>query len=152
MIDLADYYILLIRTILERSDRGVGYIPSGKRGILFPTVGRALMTEINQQAVDAAFHAGVLPREDTPPQKEVRLAPLQEIADELTAGFRDVAKRGWGGEKAVKGTIGRKLLGWNPKRQQEAWNQDFYDELDALKQGRRGVTIAGCIGASVEDP
>ncbi|KAF3051316.1 hypothetical protein E8E11_005754 [Didymella keratinophila] len=122
------------------------------KGILFPTVGRALMIDIDQQAVVVAFDAGLLPREDTPQQREVRLAPLQEIADELTAGFCGVAKRGWGGEKAVRGTIDQNLLGWILKRQQEAWNQDFYDELVALKEGRRGITIASCIGASVEEP
>lgn len=110
------------------------------------------MTEINQQTVNTAFEAGVLPREDTPQHREVRLVPLQEIADELTAGFRDVAQRGWGGEKAVKGTIGQDLLGWKPKRLQEAWDQDFCDELAALREGRRSITIASCIGASVEAP
>lgn len=110
------------------------------------------MTDINKRAVDAAFEAGILPRKDTTQQREVRLAHVQDIANELTAGFRDVAQRGWGGEKAVKGTIGPRLLGWEPKRQQEAWIQDFYDELVALQEGRRGITIASCIGASANEP
>lgn len=148
--DLADYYVLLIQVILERPDRGVGYIPSGKQGILFPTVGRVLLTDINQQAVNIAFDAGVLPRKETPQQREVRLVPLPEIANELTAGRCDIAQRGWGGEKAVRGTIGRKLLGWTPKRLQEAWDQDFYDELAALVEGRRGFTLESCIGAAVK--
>lgn len=152
MLDLADYYVLLIRAILERSDRGVGYIPSGKKGILFPTAGRALLTDINQKALDVAFDIGLLPREDTPQEKEIRLVPLQGIAEELTAGFYKVAKRAWGGEKAVKGTIGQSLLGWTPQRQEEAWTQEFRDELVALKEGRRGVTIASCVGASVDQP
>ncbi|KAF9696697.1 hypothetical protein EKO04_005530 [Ascochyta lentis] len=152
VVDLADYYILLIRAILERPDRGVGYIPSGRKGILFPTVGRALMTEINRQAVNVAFDTGILPREDTTHQREVRLVPLQEIADELTAGRCDIAQRGWGGEKAVRGTIGQKLLGWKPKRLQRAWEQDFCDELIALREGRRGVTMESCIGMSAEAP
>jgi hypothetical protein len=137
---------------LERSDRGVGYIPSGEEGILFPTAGRALLTDINQKALDVAFDTALLPREDTPQEKEIRLVPLQDIAEELTAGFYEVAKRGWGGEKAVKGTIGQSLLGWTPERQEEAWNQEFRDELVALKEGRRGVTIASCVGASVDQP
>ncbi|KAJ4352973.1 hypothetical protein N0V95_003766 [Ascochyta clinopodiicola] len=152
VVDVADYYILLIRTIIERPDRGVGYVPSGKKGILFPTAGRALLIEMNQQAVDAAFDAGILPREDSTQQKEVRLVPLQEIADELTAGRCDIAQRGWGGEKAVRGTIGQKLLGWEPKRLQKAWDQDFCDELVALSEGRRGMTMESCIGASVQAP
>lgn len=150
--DLADYFVLLVRAILERPDRGVGYIPSGKQGILFPTVGRTLITEINQRALDAAFDAGILPREGTPQQKEIHLVPLQEIAEELTAGFCDIAERGWGGEKAVKGTIGQNVLGWEPKRLQKAWEQDFHDELLALSEGRRGLTIASCIGAAAEAP
>lgn len=102
--------------------------------------------------MDVAFEAGVLPREDTPQHKEIRLAPLQEIADKLTAGFCDVAARGWGGQKAVKGTIGGSLLGWKPTRLQQAWDQDFRDELIALSEGRRGITIANCIGGDVSEP
>ena len=144
--------MLLIRAILERSDRGIGYIPSGEQGILFPTAGRALLTDINQRALDVAFDTGLLPRKDTPQEKEIRLVPLQGIAEELTAGFYEVAKRGWGGEKAVKGTIGQSLLGLAPQRLEEAWNQEFRDELFALKEGRRGITIASCVGASVDQP
>ncbi len=144
--DLADVYLLLVRTILTRDDRGVGYIPSGKKGIIFPAVGRALQTEINQRCLDAAFDAGVLPREDTPKEKEIRLVPLQEIADEITAGLVDMAERGWAGNKAMTGTQARKLLGWNPSRLEDAWRQDFVDELNALKDGRRGVTMESCIG------
>ncbi|KAF3009712.1 hypothetical protein E8E13_008904 [Curvularia kusanoi] len=147
VVDLADYYVLLVRTILERSDRGVGYVPSGKEGVLFPTTGRALLTDINRNALDAAFHAGLLPREDTPPEKEIHLASLEDLSEELTAGYWEVAKMGWGGEKAVKGTIGQSRLGWKPKRQQEAWEQDFHDELTAFKDGHRSITISSCIGA-----
>lgn len=73
---LADIYVLLIRTILELLDKAVGYLPSGENGILFPAVGRVLHTEIAQRCLDAAFDAGVLPREDTPKEKEIRVVPL----------------------------------------------------------------------------
>lgn len=145
--DLADYYVSIVRTVLERPDRGVGYIPSGKEGIIFPTVGRALITEMNEKALDASFAAGVLPRKDTPPQKEIRLVPLQEIADELTSGFYDIAERAWGGEKAVRGTIGQKIFGWNPTKLEDAWNQDFEDEMIAYTEGRRGITLNNCVAA-----
>ncbi|KAF2788345.1 NAD(P)-binding protein [Melanomma pulvis-pyrius CBS 109.77] len=148
VVDLADLYVLLVRTILERPDRGVEFIPSGKKGIMFPAVGRALMTEINQRVLDAVFDAGVLPREGTPQEKEIREVSLKEIADELTVGREDVAERGWGGHKAMKGTLAPKLLGWEPKFLEGAWKQEFVDELVALKEGRRGVTMASCIGAS----
>ncbi|VUC29273.1 unnamed protein product [Clonostachys rosea] len=144
--DLADVYVLLLRTILEREDRGVGYLPSGKTGIIFPAVGRALQTEIMQRCLDAAFDAGVLPREDTPKVKEIRQVPLQEIANEITAGLIDMAERGWAGNKAQKGTQARKLLEWNPTRLEAAWKQDFVDELNALKDGRRGITMESCVG------
>ncbi|KZM23499.1 hypothetical protein ST47_g5357 [Ascochyta rabiei] len=94
VVDLADYYIPLIRKILERPDRGVGHIPLGKKGILFPTVGRALVAEINQQAVETAFDADILLCEDTTQQREVRCVPIQEIADELIVGRCDIAPRG----------------------------------------------------------
>ncbi|KAF2179062.1 NAD dependent epimerase/dehydratase family protein-like protein [Zopfia rhizophila CBS 207.26] len=144
--DLANLYILLVRAILERPDRGVGFIPSGKKGVMFPTVGRTLLTEVNQRALNAAFEAGVLPREGTPQDKEIRQATLKDIADELTAGREDIAERGWGGHKATKGTLGRKLLGWEPKYLEDAWRQDFVDELVALREGRRGITMESCIG------
>jgi hypothetical protein len=136
-----------VKTILERPDRGVGFIPTGKQGILFPTVGRVLITDINATALDVAFAAGVLPRIDTPQEEEIRLVPLQEIADELTGGFCEIAERGWGGEKAVKGTIGQKVLGWNPKKSESDWKQDFEDELSAYMEGRRGITISSCVAA-----
>jgi hypothetical protein len=144
---LADYYITIVKTILERPDRGLGYIPTGKQGILFPTVGRALITDMNATALDVAFAARVLPRRDTPQEKEIRLVPLQEIADELTGGFCEIAERGWGGEKAVRGTIGQKVLGWNPKKSESDWKQDFEDELGAYMEGRRGITINSCVAA-----
>ncbi|KAF2123915.1 NAD(P)-binding protein [Dothidotthia symphoricarpi CBS 119687] len=150
--DLASYFVQLVRTILSRPDRGVGFIPTGKEGILFPTVGRTLVTEINQKALDVAFAAGDLPRGDTPQQKEIRLAPVQEIADKIGAGRVDIATLAWGGEKAVRGTVGQKLLGWEPTRLQDAWDQDFEDELKALKEGRRMVTFASCVGMSEARP
>ncbi|PKS04894.1 hypothetical protein jhhlp_008258 [Lomentospora prolificans] len=144
--DLADAYVLLVRNILEREDRGIGYIPSGKNGVLFPAVGRALQTEIMQRCLDAAFDAGVLPREDTPQEKEIRQVTLKEIADEITAGLQDMAEQGWAGNKAQKGTMLKKLVGWNPKYLEDAWKRDFVDELNALKNGERGITMESCIG------
>ncbi|KAL1631721.1 hypothetical protein SLS56_004395 [Neofusicoccum ribis] len=69
VLDLADLYVLIVRAILEREDCGVGYIPSGKKGIIFPAVARVLNLEILQLALDAAFKAGVLSREDPPKKK-----------------------------------------------------------------------------------
>jgi len=43
VMDLAHIYVLLVQTILEREDRGVGYLPTGRNGILFAAVGRALI-------------------------------------------------------------------------------------------------------------
>ncbi|KAK4210991.1 hypothetical protein QBC37DRAFT_321152 [Rhypophila decipiens] len=144
--DLADLYVLLVKTILEREDRGVGYIPSNKNGIIFPAVARVLQTEIMQHCLDSAFDAGVLPRENTPKNKEIRLVGLKEIADEITFGLMDMAEQGWAGNKAQKGTVARKLLGWSPTRLEEAWRNDFVDELEALRDGKRGVTMESCIG------
>ncbi|KAM7213981.1 hypothetical protein V8F06_010615 [Rhypophila decipiens] len=144
--DLADLYVLLVKTILEREDRGVGYIPSNKNGIIFPAVARVLQTEIMQRCLDAAFDAGVLPRENTTKDKEIRLVGLKEIADEITFGLMDMAEQGWAGNKAQKGTVAKKLLGWSPTRLEEAWRKDFVDELEALRDGKRGVTMESCIG------
>lgn len=43
VLDLADIYVLLVQTILEREDRGVGYLPTGRNGVMFAAVGRALI-------------------------------------------------------------------------------------------------------------
>lgn len=60
--DVADAYIVLVKQVLERYDRGVGFIPTGKDGILFPAVGRVLQTEIIERCLDACFVRGALPR------------------------------------------------------------------------------------------
>jgi nucleoside-diphosphate-sugar epimerase len=148
VLDLADIYILLIRTILEREDRGVGYIPSGKQGVFFATVGRTLIKEVNERCLDAAFADGFLPREDTPKEKEIHQVELREISDKLTAGHDEVAERGWGGHKATKAVLARKVLGWEPKRLQDAWEKDFHDELVALKENRRMITMESCLGVA----
>ncbi|KAH8881992.1 hypothetical protein GQ53DRAFT_886319 [Thozetella sp. PMI_491] len=144
--DLADAYVNLVRTILTREDRGVGYLPSGNKGILFPATGRVLLNEIMQRSLDAAFATGVLPREGTPATKEIREVPLKEVADECAAGFLDMAEMGWAGNKAMTGTQLKKLVGWNPKYLEKDFIQDFTDEMNALKDGRRGVTLESCIG------
>lgn len=128
--DLADVYVLLIRTILEREDRGVGYIPSGKKGVILPAVERVMHSEIMQKRLDAAFEAGVLPRADTPKEKEIRQVGLREIADEAMAGGARLS-----GTQRPKGTTAKELLGWKPSRLQEAWGQDFADSLKLLKEG-----------------
>ncbi|KAK3994532.1 hypothetical protein QBC44DRAFT_379270 [Cladorrhinum sp. PSN332] len=146
--DLADAYILLVKLILEgRGDGGGGgtAIPRGKKGILFPAVDRALQTEIFERCLDAAFEMGLLPREDTPREKTIRQVPLKEIADEITAGLMDMAEQGWAGNKAMKGTVLRRL-GWEPKHGRESWVKDYRDELVALKEGRRPYTLDSCIG------
>ncbi|KAK4164573.1 hypothetical protein QBC43DRAFT_317774 [Cladorrhinum sp. PSN259] len=143
--DLADAYILLVKLILTRPDRGEGVIPRGKKGILFPAVDRALQTEIFERCLDAAFEAGLLPREDTPQEKTIKEVPLKEIADEITAGLLDMAEQGWAGNKAQKGTVLRQL-GWEPRHLRESWVKDYKDELVALKDGRRPYTLDSCIG------
>ncbi|KAL1641093.1 hypothetical protein SLS58_006366 [Diplodia intermedia] len=146
VVDLADLYVLIVRAILEREDRGVGYIPSGRKGIIFPAVARVLVLDIQRHALDAAFEVGVLPRDDTPKEKEIRQASLQMIADEVCAGQTAIAELGYAGHKGMKGTMAKKLFGWNPTRLEDAWRQDFMDELIALNKGRRSLTMDSCIG------
>ena len=141
--DLADVYVLLAQAILKGDS---AKIPSGKKGLIFPATGRSLQTEIFQHCLDAAFDLGVLPREGTPKTKEIRQATLQQIADEITFGILPMAERGWAGNKAQKGTVAKNVLGWKPRFLEEAWKKDFKDELVALKEGRRGVTMESCIG------
>ncbi|VUC35012.1 unnamed protein product [Clonostachys rosea] len=143
--DLADLYVLLVRAILEREDRVVVFILSGKNGIIIPAVSRASSIEIMQRCLDTAFEAGVLPREDTLKEKEIRRITLKQMADEVTFGIQEVAER-LVGHKAQKGTMATRVLGWEPKRLDEAWKQDFKDELLAFQAGKRGNTGDGAIG------
>lgn len=146
--DLADLWVLVVRTILERPDRGVGYIPSGAKGIIFPSVGRVLCSEIMQRCLDAAFDAGVLPREGTPKEKEIRQVTLEEVAADVTAGDIAVLEKGWAGHKGMTGTMAKKLFGWNPKRLQEDWEKAFAYELKQMQGGKRGAlgTVKSAIG------
>ncbi|EKG09437.1 NAD-dependent epimerase/dehydratase [Macrophomina phaseolina MS6] len=144
--DLADLYVLLLRAILERKDRGVGFIPSGRNGIISTAVGHALQTEMMNLCLDAAFNAGILPHKDTPKQKEIRQISLQEIADEVMSGLTDMAERSWAGHKTMKGTMAKKLLGWNPTRLEEAWKKDYSDVLDAVKDGNKSNALEKGIG------
>ncbi|KAF7616817.1 hypothetical protein F9C07_6426 [Aspergillus flavus] len=144
--DLADVFVLLVRAILEREDRGVGYIPSGKNGIIFPAVGRVSLIQIMEEGLDAAFGAGVLPREDTPKEKEIRLVGLQEVADEVMGGLLDMAERGVAGHKKMKGTVARRLLGWNPSRLEEHWRQAYVDAIEVLQSRKGSDTLETCLG------
>ena len=146
--DLAEFYLLVLLNILENGGKD---LPTGKRGIVFPTNGREKMRDIMQGCLDTAFAEGVLPRADTPQKPEVRKVELEEAA-ELTAGSTYIAEVGFGGHRLTKGVVGREKLGWRPSRGQEAWKKDFGDELRALREGRRNVTIAGCIAEDGKAP
>lgn len=143
---LAEVYVLLVRAILEREDHGVGYIPTGRHGIISTAVGRVLQTEMMRLCLDAAFDAGVLPRGDTPQGKEIRQVELEELAEEIMGGLVDMAERSWAGHKVMKGTVARQLLGWDPTRLDEAWKQDYRDVLDALEKGGSGNSLETSIG------
>ncbi|KAH8745505.1 hypothetical protein F5883DRAFT_587290 [Diaporthe sp. PMI_573] len=144
--DLADVYVLLVRAIIEREDHGVSYIPTGKHGIISTAVGRVLQTEMMQLCLDTAFNAGVLPREDTPTDKQINKVELKELADEIMSGMVDMAERSWAGHKVMTGTVAKKLLGWNPTRLDEAWKQDYRDVLNALEKGISGNSLEISIG------
>ncbi|KAK8848394.1 NAD dependent epimerase/dehydratase [Apiospora arundinis] len=149
--DLADLYVLCVRDVVEHGGR---HLPSGARGVVFPTSGRVYMKDIAQGCLDAAFGAGVLPRrgdadellmDTTPARKFIREVDLQEAAT-TTAGNLVVAEVGWAGHRATKGTVARDSLGWQPRRCEEAWQQDFVDELGHVVAGQRNVvTIDSCI-------
>jgi nucleoside-diphosphate-sugar epimerase len=136
--DLAEVYVLLVRAIVEREDHGVGYIPTGKHGIISTAAGRVLQTEMMQLCLDTAFNAGVLPRKDTPREKQINKVELEELANEIMAGMVDMAERSWAGHKIMRATKAKKLLGWNPTRLDEAWKQEYRDVLNALEKGISG--------------
>ncbi|RYP47463.1 hypothetical protein DL768_006488 [Monosporascus sp. mg162] len=125
--DLAALYVRCVRRVVEDGGRD---LPRGRAGIVFPTNGRTIMRDIARRCVDAAFDSGVLSRNDKGPRdREVRTVDLDEAAS-TTEGNRVVAEVG--GE--------------------EAWAQDFRDELRAALAGNRGVTIGNCINETAADP
>ncbi|KAK8075925.1 hypothetical protein PG994_003197 [Apiospora phragmitis] len=119
--DLADLYVRCVRDVVEHD---ASNLPSGARGIVFPTAGRVYMRDIAQGCLDAAFAAGMLPRVDgtTDMQKVIRQVDLQEAAT-TTAGNVVVAEVGWAGHRATKGTVARERLGWLPTHCAAAWAQ-----------------------------
>lgn len=129
--DLAEVYVLLVRAILEREDHSVGYLPIGKHGINSTAIGRVRQTEIMQLCLDTVFDAGVLPREHTPKEREIRRVELKELADEIMGDLVGMAERSWAGRRIMKGAVAKKLLGCNPD---EAWKQDYRDVLNALEK------------------
>ncbi|PHH78439.1 hypothetical protein CDD80_6846 [Ophiocordyceps camponoti-rufipedis] len=151
VIPLAMHYVVShgygFELTADRQDRGVGYIPSGKKGIMFPVAGESTIWDLVNRCLDAAFEAGALPRNDTPQKKEIRKHTLEEIADELGAGSTAMAERGWAGNMMQIGTMARKLLRWQPSRLEEAWRREFMDEIAAVQRGERdGVGMASIIG------
>ncbi|KAI0593531.1 hypothetical protein F4775DRAFT_577468 [Biscogniauxia sp. FL1348] len=148
--DIAEIYVLLLRTILERDDRGVGYIPSGEHGMMSSGVQNVLLSDIMKLCLDTLFDAGLLPRADTPKEKEIRTVPLKELAEETLWGAMDMAERSWAGHKTMKATKARKLLGWKPTRLEEAWRHEFVYVLDRLKEGKEGYIAEIPIAKSYE--
>ncbi|KAI9170632.1 Cytochrome P450 monooxygenase nodJ [Paramyrothecium foliicola] len=65
VVDLADLYILCINHILENGGEDV---PSGKKGIVFPTAGRITMYDVAKGCVETAFRKGALPADSNQPQ------------------------------------------------------------------------------------
>ena len=104
------------------------------------------LRDVAQGCLDAAFKAGVLPRDDTPATKEIRAVDIAEAAT-TTAGDTMVAELGWAGHRATRGTVARTQLGWRPSRGEEAWRRSFDIELAQVVAGERGATIQSCIAA-----
>ncbi|KAF2180222.1 hypothetical protein K469DRAFT_730230 [Zopfia rhizophila CBS 207.26] len=139
--DLVELYVLCLLNILEHGGKEV---PMGERGILFPALGRVRMKDTAQGCLDVAFAAGVLPKADCPQTKQVRVVDLTEAAT-TTAGNSVVAGVGWGSHRKTKGTVAKERLGWVPTKCERAWQKDLEDELKFALEGKRGVTIDGCI-------
>ncbi|KAF2639330.1 NAD dependent epimerase/dehydratase family protein-like protein [Massarina eburnea CBS 473.64] len=148
--DCAKIFELLVRAILERPDRGIGFIPVNEKGVIFAEAGHITIRELNQCCLDLLFEEGLLPKEGGPLKKEIRLCSVQELADKIALGRTSIAERSWAGYKFTNSSVARKVLGWKPTRLDEAWRQDFKDELAAMKEGRRIFTFAGVIGAETK--
>ncbi|TEA14537.1 hypothetical protein C8034_v003441 [Colletotrichum sidae] len=140
--DLAGLYVLCVEDVVANG--GVN-IPTARRGIIFPTVGRTLTADIARKCLDVAFATGNLPREGGPREKEMRVFTVAEAAV-TTAGNEAVAETGYIGHRRTKGTVARERLGWKPVHTEEAWERDFEVELRAALNGQRTAsTMGSCI-------
>ncbi|KAL0940550.1 NAD dependent epimerase/dehydratase family protein [Colletotrichum truncatum] len=139
--DLADLYVLCLLDIVRRGGEN---IPTGKKGIIFPTVGRTLTVDIPKRCLDIAFATGNLPKEGGPQRKEIRTISIEEAA-ETTAGNVAVAETGYCGHRKTKGTVARDRLGWEPVHLEEAWDKEYESELRAVLSGQRFSTMGSCI-------
>ncbi|KAH0421092.1 NAD dependent epimerase/dehydratase [Colletotrichum camelliae] len=109
--DLADLYVLCVLDIIQtRGD----HIPTGKKGIIFPAVGRALATDVTKKCLDMAFATGILPKEGTPQAKEICQLSLKDAEATLAAGNVAVTEKTYAGHRKMKGTVARRDLGWTP--------------------------------------
>lgn len=135
--DLAELYTLFVQRILEDGGKG---LPSGKRGIVFTSVGTAERADMARASVQAAFRKGVLPKPDGPQTVEVRLVDIDEVTPYIGEGElgKHVASVYWAGHWNTIGTVAVKL-GWQPSHPIEALSSEsHYDsELEALMAGRR---------------
>ncbi|CAI0648521.1 unnamed protein product [Colletotrichum noveboracense] len=143
--DLADLYVLCVLNIIQT---GGEHIPTGKRGIIFPAVGRALATDVARKCLDLAFAKGNLPKEGTPQAKETRQLDLEDAAAKLAAGNIAVTEKTYAGHRKMKGTIARRKLGWKPIHLDDTWEMDFDTELRAALNGQRTSTVASCLAAA----
>ncbi|TPX07959.1 uncharacterized protein E0L32_010414 [Thyridium curvatum] len=135
--DLADLYVRCVVEVLERGGAG---LPSGRRGIVFPTAGRTLIRDLARRCVEAARAAGLLEEEGEEEEAAVRTVDLAEAAT-TCGGDTAAAERRWAGHRKTVGTVARERLGWRPVMGDKAWRADFEDELQAALAGRRGVAI-----------
>ncbi|KAF3800035.1 hypothetical protein GCG54_00015618 [Colletotrichum gloeosporioides] len=143
--DLADLYVLCVLNIIQTGGEN---IPTGRRGIIFPAVGRALATDVAKKCLDLAFANGNLPKEGTPQAKETHQLSIEDAAAKLAAGNIAVTEKTYAGHRKMKGTIARRNLGWKPRHLKDAWEMDFDTELRAALNGQRMSTVASCLAAA----
>ncbi|KAL5337240.1 hypothetical protein BJX70DRAFT_250833 [Aspergillus crustosus] len=132
--DLAELYRLVVLDILERGGKS---LPTGKKGIMFSANGRHSWLEYSQLVADACYERGLLT------ERKVTHINLEEAAATLmprlgfvnaassTEELTSAAEMYSNNERTVASVA--RSLGWNPVQGDEAWNQAFLDDVDAVK-------------------
>jgi nucleoside-diphosphate-sugar epimerase len=124
--DVAELYIVVLLEILQNEGRA---LPKGRKGIMFSENGHHSWMEVALGAAAACYEESKIA------DKEVESVSLSEAKGLLSLDIgvvdEDVVELGLSSNSRTVSSVARSL-GWRPTRGEEAWNQGFRDDLQAV--------------------
>lgn len=138
--DLAGLYVRVAEEVVAG---GGARVPSGRAGVVFPTVGMVRLVDIARDCVEAVARRGIIQINDA--DEIVKEVDLDTVAPYFGGGElgRHIAAICWAGHWNTIGTVAEKELGWRPAYGKEAWHShDHFDsELSAVLEGKRPFAL-----------